>query len=160
MKSLLNYPQLIHKPFYFLRHGETDWNKSHTVMGQTDIPLNQNGLQQAHQVSFDGVDKPPETIFSSPLLRAQQTADIVNKSLNTTIVIEKDLQQSYWGNLEGLCKILPIDIRSKEALAFWIKATNVYKAEHPQDFINRTIKALNNCLQSTPELPHLPSQGR
>ncbi|KJV91271.1 2,3-bisphosphoglycerate-dependent phosphoglycerate mutase [Orientia tsutsugamushi] len=34
------------KPFYFLRHGETDWNLAHRAMGSQDIPLNDRGVSQ------------------------------------------------------------------------------------------------------------------
>ena len=37
----------IRKSFYFLRHGETDWNQQQRIMGQSDIPLNKNGVLQA-----------------------------------------------------------------------------------------------------------------
>jgi bisphosphoglycerate-dependent phosphoglycerate mutase len=34
------------EPFYFLRHGETDWNLEHRAMGSQDIPLNDRGISQ------------------------------------------------------------------------------------------------------------------
>lgn len=39
-----------HQPFYFMRHGEMDWNRSNLIMGQMDIPLNETGIRQAHNV--------------------------------------------------------------------------------------------------------------
>ncbi len=41
----------LNKSFYFLRHGETDWNKEQRIMGQTDIPLNNHGILQAQTVA-------------------------------------------------------------------------------------------------------------
>ena len=41
----------IQKSFYFLRHGETDWNKQQKIMGQSDIPLNKTGVLQARTVA-------------------------------------------------------------------------------------------------------------
>ena len=38
---------LPHQPFYFLRHGETDWNKERRLQGMTDVPLNPRGEEQA-----------------------------------------------------------------------------------------------------------------
>ncbi|KJV72600.1 histidine phosphatase super family protein [Orientia tsutsugamushi str. TA763] len=34
------------KPFYFLKHGKTDWNLEHRAMGSQDIPLNDRGVSQ------------------------------------------------------------------------------------------------------------------
>jgi uncharacterized phosphatase len=76
MKSLL--PQ---KTFYFLSHGETDWNKRGIYMGRTDIPLNDTGRSQA-QESIPYIDKEPIThIVTSPLQRSLETATIVQLSL-------------------------------------------------------------------------------
>ena len=36
---------------YFLRHGETDWNKNGMMQGHSDIPLNENGIAQANSIA-------------------------------------------------------------------------------------------------------------
>lgn len=38
-------------PFYFVRHGQTDWNSEGKLMGQNDIPLNNIGIKQAQEVA-------------------------------------------------------------------------------------------------------------
>ncbi len=40
------------KPFYFIRHGETDWNKRNIIMGSIDIPLNDYGIDQARRAAM------------------------------------------------------------------------------------------------------------
>ena len=54
-----------------LRHGPTDWNAKHRIQGHTDIPLSDEGLRkmQGLRVPFAAA-----RIFSSPLLRARQSA--------------------------------------------------------------------------------------
>ena len=66
---------LIEKEFYFDRHGQTDWNIRHRAQGQTDIPLNAKGLQQAKQAAESVANLKFGTICSSPLSRAIQTAE-------------------------------------------------------------------------------------
>jgi broad specificity phosphatase PhoE len=60
------------KSFYFVRHGETDWNKEQKIMGQSDIPLNKKGILQAQTVAEKIQALPIDVIVSSPLKRARQ----------------------------------------------------------------------------------------
>jgi broad specificity phosphatase PhoE len=63
-------------PLVFVRHGETDWNVGGRLQGQTDIPLNARGRDQAAAVgrALAAVPGLPEMRFlSSPLLRARET---------------------------------------------------------------------------------------
>ena len=75
-------------PFFFLRHGETDWNRDRLAQGQTNIPLNQAGQDQADQ--------------ARPVLkRASETAEIVNRTLNLTIDRHSGLMERSFGLFEG-----------------------------------------------------------
>ncbi|WP_162918595.1 histidine phosphatase family protein [Taklimakanibacter deserti] len=64
-------------PIYFIRHGETDWNREGRIQGQIDIPLNDNGHQQAIAISR-GLknflrDTKIDLFVASPLTRTRQT---------------------------------------------------------------------------------------
>ena len=48
------------RDFYFIHHGETDWNREHRGMGQKDIPLNERGLAQAHTAQSFSLRRPSE----------------------------------------------------------------------------------------------------
>ncbi|MBS0171818.1 MAG: histidine phosphatase family protein [Nitrospira sp.] len=66
-----------------IRHGETDWNRSGQVMGNQPIPLNPTGEQQAHACADLLAQTPIAGIFTSPVLRAVQTADILSQAQAT-----------------------------------------------------------------------------
>lgn len=92
---------LQHKPFYFIRHGETDWNKLNIIMGSVDIPLNELGLRQAHEASRLLENENFDIIISSPRIRAQQTAEIIAKKMNKEILLKESLTERVWGEAEG-----------------------------------------------------------
>lgn len=60
-----------------IRHGETDWNRSGRVMGDQPIPLNQTGEEQARTCAAILSRTPIAAIYTSPVLRATQTAEIL-----------------------------------------------------------------------------------
>lgn len=87
--------------FYFLRHGVTDHNQARLVMGQRDIPLNQRGREQARRAARLLVGIGITTIFTSPLGRARETAEIVGMRLGLPVQPVEALKERNWGILEG-----------------------------------------------------------
>jgi len=75
MQRKITLPQV---PFYFIRHGETDWNKfGQGLCPQDEIPLNETGVSQANDARKKLGSLNITKIYSSPLLRAKQTAEII-----------------------------------------------------------------------------------
>jgi probable phosphoglycerate mutase len=94
-------PRLNPIPFWFLRHGETDWNAEGRSQGRTDIPLNGVGIAQARRAALALVDRGIATIVASPLRRALHTAEIVAEALNLSVATDPDLQEVAFGAEEG-----------------------------------------------------------
>ncbi|MFJ4169762.1 histidine phosphatase family protein [Paenarthrobacter sp. NPDC089714] len=89
--------------FALVRHGQTDWNAERRLQGATDIPLNGIGRQQAR----DAVDVLSgyewDTIVSSPLSRAAETADLIAEGLGLTVARRvPELIERSFGPAEGL----------------------------------------------------------
>ncbi len=94
------------KKLYFIRHGESEFNKAHKWAGSVDTPLTQTGHEQAQKagkelkkqgLAFD-------IIISSPLERAHQTAKNIATELeypHVEIILESRLVERNFGSLEG-----------------------------------------------------------
>lgn len=63
--------------YYLFRHGETDWNKEKRFMGQTDIPLNNVGKEQAINLAERLKELSLIELHSSDLQRTKETAQII-----------------------------------------------------------------------------------
>ena len=87
---------------YLIRHGQNDWNLEGKIQGRTDIPLNKTGLEQAAMLAKGMEHRPVTRIFSSPLKRALQTAQIIGESRKAPVEIVEDLQEVDFGRWEGL----------------------------------------------------------
>lgn len=86
------------RDIYIFRHGETDFNATKRMQGWMDVPLNDNGIAQAHALSEKMSDIKLDCIYSSPLLRALDTAKIVANG--TKIITDDGLKE--W-NLGVFC---------------------------------------------------------
>jgi broad specificity phosphatase PhoE len=94
-------PTLPHVPFWYLRHGETDWNAQGLSQGSVDIPLNPVGIAQAKAAALMLRNRGIATIVSSPLGRARVTAETVGEALDLPVQIDQDLREVSWGVQEG-----------------------------------------------------------
>ena len=85
-----------------VRHGETSANLQFIVQGQTDYPLNANGLRQAQDVAEKLRDAPIDEAFSSPLSRAWVTAEKIMKFHGGVTLKPADaLKEMHAGRYEG-----------------------------------------------------------
>lgn len=85
---------------YVLRHGLTELNKKKIVNGQIDEPLAPEGIKHAKEVSHS-IPKSVQYIYTSPLLRARQTAEIINSKLQMPIYSQNQLTEIHMGILAG-----------------------------------------------------------
>ncbi len=92
---------IIAKPFYFIRHGQTDWNTKGHIMGHIDIPLNETGRNQALQAKMH-VEKLPIThIYYSPLARAAETAHLISQDMACAKIPLPELQERPFSEWHG-----------------------------------------------------------
>ena len=90
---------------YLVRHGQTDDNFKSIVQGRVDNPLNDTGRGQAKEtgLKLKGLNIKFDRIYSSPLIRAKESASIINNVLNIgDVIVDEELTEREFGNLEGL----------------------------------------------------------
>lgn len=86
---------------YFIRHGETDWNKEGRFQGHSDIPLNEAGTQQAEQLADYLQNHPLAAIYTSDLSRARQTGEIIAKHHGLSAQSYPEFRERHGGEWEG-----------------------------------------------------------
>lgn len=86
-----------------VRHGETEWNKSLRYQGQSDIRLNEKGIEQAARVRERLSPEKIDVIYSSDLVRAHETAEIIAARHSILEICQSPLlRETNFGEAEGL----------------------------------------------------------
>ncbi|HVO94802.1 MAG TPA: histidine phosphatase family protein [Terriglobales bacterium] len=120
---------LLTRPFYFLRHGETESNVRRIVAGSLDVPLTEVGHAQARAAALLLKDRGVTEIYSSALRRARDTADCVAALLHLPVRVIPGLVERRWGVLEGQ----PRELR--------VPGMTPLGAETPEEFSERVMRA-------------------
>lgn len=125
---------------YIVRHGQTEWNVLKKMQGSADIPLNEKGIEQAKQTKYNLENVDIDLIFCSPLVRAKQTAEVINENRNLNITFDERLRERNYGKFEGT------DKSSFNYNDFWAYGKNLKydKAENIQDFFKRIYDFLDD----------------
>ena len=87
--------------FWFLRHGETDWNAQGLSQGAADVPLNANGEAQARRAAELLKGAGIATIVASPLQRARRTAETAAARLDLPVSFDPELREVAFAGREG-----------------------------------------------------------
>lgn len=146
---------------YLLRHGETKANKEGRIQGRIDIPLNEYGIELA-EITRDGIKEENlrfDRIYSSPLSRARQTAEIVRGEQNVEIRIDERIIEMGFGESENM---LIKDIKEKpeyQNLNYCFSIPSKYAAENgaesyeeimarAKDFLERELRPLEQACEN------------
>lgn len=130
-----------------VRHGETDWNVEKRMQGKTDTELNKKGIEQAKEISQKLKNEKIDLIICSPLKRAKQTAEIINKEIHCPIIYEEGLSERDGGEFEGK----KMDEFDSKTFFSYEKNMKYEKAENVRDFRERVYQTLDNIIHQYPE---------
>jgi alpha-ribazole phosphatase len=87
---------------YLVRHGQTDWNLNHRFQGQTDVPLDPTGEEQARRIAQRLSSVPIDAVYSSDLTRAVQTAETIAGHHRLKVIPDQRWRELAFGAWEGL----------------------------------------------------------
>lgn len=88
-----------------VRHGETDWNVAGILQGWTDVPINDQGWQQAETLAQQFSDSRFSGIYASPLIRALATAELIAERLGLPMPqCHEGLKERHFGVIQGIPK--------------------------------------------------------
>lgn len=127
-----------------LRHGQSQWNLENRFAGWTDIPLTDRGREDAAKAAKAFARYRFDCAFTSKLVRASETLEVVLKVLKqTTIPIEADtaLNERHYGDLQGLNKAETAAKYGKEQVQLWRRSffTRPPGGESMEDCEKRTL---------------------
>lgn len=86
---------------YIVRHGQTVWNASNRLQGRADIELNERGRALAGETGRSLEQTAFDKIYSSPLIRAYETACLIRGYRNIPIIRDDRLKELSFGIYEG-----------------------------------------------------------
>jgi broad specificity phosphatase PhoE len=86
---------------YLVRHGQTYGNADQIIQGHSDISLTEKGEQQAHERRSDLKHIYFSKVYSSDLIRAKRTAEILNLERKCAHQTTELLRERYFGSYEG-----------------------------------------------------------
>jgi len=88
---------------FLVRHGETHWNLTHRFQGRVDVPLTQEGKNQARALALTLKGEPLVAIYSSPLARAVETARFIKEFHPSTPLFEEEaITEMDLGEFDGM----------------------------------------------------------
>lgn len=132
--------------FWFLRHGETDWNARGLSQGNVDIPLNQVGQAQAKTAAALLGNRGIRSIVASPLSRAHDTALEAAAVIGRPVALDEELREVSFG------------VQEAQPMAQWFDdwVAGHFTPEGAEPFMAlraRAVRAINRALmQESPVL--------
>ena len=122
-----------------VRHGETDFNKTRIFQGQQQLPLNAKGRAQAREVAANLHQYAITHVYCSGLVRARETAEIIDKSFLLPIEIDNRLNERDWGTWQNK-KREELSSQDDTLKNIWRKENldeNPYQGESTRDLMLR-----------------------
>ncbi|MEA3339655.1 MAG: histidine phosphatase family protein [Chloroflexota bacterium] len=131
-----------------IRHARSTWNAAGRIQGQADPPLDDVGREQARRLAERLRNDPPVVLYTSPLQRAQETADTIGQALDIGVTPDERLEEYDVGEMAGLTWEQVVE-RYPDIARRWVKAEEGAKfpgAEEGGAFRDRVAAAFDEII--------------
>lgn len=133
---------------YLIRHGESTSDVKEKYDGDYDDHLTENGLKDAKTLAEKLSGKGIEAIFTSPKIRARETAEVISDTLQCKIIVENSLaEQDIYGAFLELGKNQPEEEYRRLGEVLVNRDNVVEGSEVYKDFKARIIKSFSDITQ-------------
>ena len=127
-----------------LRHLQSQWNKENRFTGWTDVPLSEEGIESAKEVSGKLAGFQIDQVYTSPLTRNRETVSLILENLgkkDLPIIIDKALDERNYGRLQGLNKAEVKKQYGEEQVRLWRRGWDDAppEGESLKDVYNRVV---------------------
>ena len=135
---------------FLARHGESDWNVEQRFQGHTDRPLTTRGREQAHALADLIAGEEIDAIYTSPLSRARETAEIIAARAGLEPVALPALREVDTGSWSGLSRA-DVEARFPAGFARWRSGGSGWDdGESYEEMAERVIGALRTIAEEHP----------
>jgi probable phosphoglycerate mutase len=130
------------------RHGRTEWNLAGRFQGQSDVPLDEVGREQARRAARILAALGPAAIVSSDLTRASTTADALARLSGHQVQLDPGLRETYLGSWQGLTR-QEVDDRYPGEEAAWLRGELERRGggESMPEVADRAVTAVQQALE-------------
>lgn len=147
-----------------IRHGESEGNVAATLQGcRLDLPLSPRGLRQAEMLAIRLAGENVDKVFSSPMVRARATAEVVAAPHGVSLVLDPSMVEFDWGDWTGRPLDEEMEGRVAELRARWRTGDTRVTApggESPEQAADRARGALARIRASGAQAPVVVAHGR
>lgn len=131
---------------YLIRHGQTTGDLEDRYGGSYDDHMTEEGYETLQATAQRLVGKGIEVIFSSPLIRARESAEIIAQAVGAPVEVVEGLQERHYGVLTGLTKE-----EAKQKYPDVVEAHKDYMSTDPEgesydDFYRRAVDTFKGIL--------------
>ena len=133
-----------------VRHGKTQWNAEGRYQGKMDIPLNEEGNEQARRVGEALKAFPVKAVYSSPLSRCRETAEEIAKHHGLEVKVKEGFKEIDHGQWEGMLA-KEVEEKYPELLKLWREKPSQVKmpgGETLKDVYDRAVEAFNEVVSA------------